>query len=233
MIAMFIPLQVRPHLQFSLRSLFIFTGVVAGFFSVACSVGYEEASGILIALILIVCAVRWRRAGLFLVVRVLIALLGIGLLWMMAVDRSWVREICPDCRLDRDILQYRLFRIPIHERILREYSTPACRIAADLGAPCSHHFERWLMTRYWGLFFPAHPCFCGTVRLTDGEWYDDRMAEIVRSKGQASPGLAEEFHRKVILEQDSNYLQTFFADLDQLKASSKQPKPDNVPPGSP
>jgi hypothetical protein len=222
--SVFTATKMRRRLQFSLRSLFVFTTVVACFFSIAYSVGYEEATGILIALTLIVPAVRWRRRGLVLIVRAMMALLGIGVLWMVAVDRSWVRELCPDCELDRDILQYRVLRIPIHEEIVAEHLTATCRIATDLGIPCQHCFQRVLMTRYWGLFFPAHPCFCGTVRLTSTEWYDDGMAEIVRARGQESPGLAEEFRRRVLVEHDDKYAYTFFVDLKRRKASSSQPQ---------
>jgi hypothetical protein len=228
-IAMFVPMHIRPYLQFSLRSLFILTGVVAGFFSIACSVGYEEACGTLIAAILIACAARWRRSGLFLIVRMTIAVLGIGLLWMVAVDRSWIREVCPDCWLDRDILQYRVFRIPVHEEVTGEYSTDLCRIGIDLGAPCRHHFHRELMTRYWGMLYPAHPCSRGTVRLTAGEWYDERMAEIVRAEGRESPGLAEEFHRRVFVEHDIDYSWTFFAELTRRKAGGAQAQGQDVP----
>ncbi len=200
--------------------MFIVTGLVACFFSVACSVGYEEAWGILIALALLFWAIRCRRSGLFLAIRIPVALLGLGLLWMMAVDRSWIREVCVDCDLDRDVGQYRVFRIPIYERVLHQYNTEYCRIAEDLGMPCSHRFQRWQMTRWWGLFYPARPSFCGTLRLSGGpDFYDEDMAKIVRAKARASPGLAEEFHRKAILERDSAYRRAFLQDLIRLKAS--------------
>jgi hypothetical protein len=214
----------------SLRGLLVITGIVAGLFVIAYSIGYEEALGILLTLVLFTWAVRCRRRGVFLPLRYLAAVLGIGTLWMVAVDRSWIREMCPDCYLDRDICQWRLFRIPLHESVLREYDSPINHIATDLGVPCSHQFHREHMSRYWGLFFPAHPCFNGIVRLVGEEWYDKNVSEIVRAKGRTSPGLAQEYHQKAIVEHDHAYRQQFCEELIRLKEhSTTQPKSQIVP----
>ncbi len=214
----------------SLRGLLVITGIVAGLFVVACSVGYEEALGILLTLVLFTWAVRCRRRGMFLPLRYLAVALGIGTLWMVAVDRSAIYEKCPDCNLDRNICQWRLFRIPLYESIIREHNTSTSRIAADLGEPCAHQFGRAYLSRYWGLFFPAHPNFSGIICLVEDEWYDENVSEIVRAKGRASPGLAQEFHQKAIVEHDHAYRQQFCEELIRLKEhSTTQPKSQIVP----
>jgi hypothetical protein len=223
----------RRPFQFTLRTLFLFTTLVAVYCSITCSVGYEEATGVMLALLLALIAVRWRGRGIFTAIRVLLALAAIGIFWMVAVDRSWVREVCSDCLLDRDILQYRLFRMPVHEEVVGEHSIDNCRIALDLGMPCQHRFQRVLMTRYWGLFLPADPSFRGTVRLAGNEWYDDCMAEIVRAKGRETPGLAEEFHQKVIVEHDWNYSWAFFDDVIRRKESGNQRQTQTTLPETP
>jgi hypothetical protein len=212
------------------RIVFAAIGIITGLFVIAWTVGYEEALGILLVLALFTWAVRCRRKGVFLPLRYLAAGLGIGTLWMVAVDRSRVREICPDCYLDRDICQWRLFRIPLHEKIICEYHTTFSHIASDLGVPCSHRFHRAYLTRCWGLFFPAHPCFNGILRLVGEEWYDDNAAAIVRAKQHASPGLAEEFHRRVFIEHDHEYGRQFCEEVIRLKEqNTTKPKSQAMP----
>ena len=140
--------------QYSLRAMLVFTTIVAAYFSMGTSIGYVEASGTLISLMLIVVAWRWHRAGAWLFVRGAIAVAAAGILWMVAVDWSWFVEGCEDCWLSRDILQVRVYRMPIYETI-SEYGA-LYRIANDLGVPCLHeHSRRWHKYRYWGLIYPC------------------------------------------------------------------------------
>lgn len=207
--------------QFSLATLFVVTTLVAIYFSIACSAGYIEAIGSVAALLMIAWAIRYRRGGLFLGVRILTILLAIGLVWMVAVDRSHFREVCPDCHFDRDIFRLRVYGISLWERTHEYYYVH--RIGEDLGSPCLHtRLDSGQLTRVWGLILPGWPCFCGTLRLTNDEWYDDRMAEIVRAKGRESPTLGKEFHQRVFVEHDLQYLQDFYTELDRARAEDDQ-----------
>ncbi len=216
----------RGRVQFSLRSLLVFTAVVAAYFSMGCSVGFIEASGTLIASLLMMAAWRWRRRGAWGVVRLLLGIAAVAVLWMVAVDWSWFVERCDDCWLDRDILQIRVYRVPVAETT-REYGVLHL-VARDLGVPCSHnHVVRWHKYRFWGLIYPAWPCISGTLRLSGEDWYDDAITEIVRAKAKESPGLAEEFRRRVLVDHDRQYLFAFLAELrkSRMKETSHPSKP--------
>ena len=138
---MFIPLDIRRQLEFRLRSLFVFTTVVGRHFSIAYSVGYEEATGILIGVLLIAIAVRWRRAGMFLIFLASFVCSESGFcgwgrwiaLGSQSVSRLRTRSRCPAIPG---------FHSRFTETIIKEYSMTTSRIAADLEAPCSHRFQR-------------------------------------------------------------------------------------------
>jgi hypothetical protein len=140
--------------------------------------------------------------------------------WFLAVDLSWFVEDCPACGYGRDILQYRVFGIPIHEQS-RESITLLQRVAADIGAECSHpNLERWHKYRFWGLCIPAWPCINGTYRLTgDYSWYDDEARSIVKEMGRATPSLRNEFADRVLKDHDWEYWKDFVKRLKTLQNS--------------
>jgi hypothetical protein len=205
----------------NVRTLLVITGIVAGLVVVTFGVGYEEGLGVLLAVVLLAWALRCRRRGMYLSLRYLAAVFSLATIWMVAVDRSAIFETCDDCKLGRFICQWRLFRIPLCESVIRENNTIISRIAADLGEPCAHRFDRMYLSRYWGVFFPAHPNFCGIVSLSgDDNWCDENVAEIVRAKGRASPEMAKEFHQKTIVGHDYAYLRQLCAGLIRPKEES-------------
>ena len=185
-------------LQFSVLALMVFTTMVAGYFSIACSVGYVEATGALISLVMVTCAFRWRGKGL-----------------LTARPRHpWCRwdwgamdggrgpvvvpQVCDDCGLYTDILQDRLFGIPIHE-IRLEHRTAMSQIAKDLGVPCKHRISRMHKVRWWGFVASGFTLLGeGFVRLGDDDWYDEAMVHIV-ARARVSPGLGDEFRKRVTL----------------------------------
>ena len=207
------------------RSLFALAAVVAVYFAIACNVGYIEASGTVAAVLFTVFALRWRRRGILLLVRILIGATAAALLWLVAVDLSWFRDRCEDCWLDRDIWQVRVYGMPVYERT-REHGI-LHRVAEDLGVRCPHqHSSHDYLRRYWGLVYPAYPCFNGILRLSGEDWYDDAAAEIVRARGKSSPALAEEFRQKVLVAHDWQYLANFRAKLQQSQSgNTTQPQP--------
>src|SRR2546426_12696089 len=85
--------------------------------------------------------------------------------WFLGVDRSWFVETCPTCGYGRDVLQFRVLTIPLHERT-QDYVTLLQRVAADVGAGCSHPgLKRYHKHRYWGPCICARPCINGTDRI--------------------------------------------------------------------
>jgi hypothetical protein len=142
------------------------------------------------------------------------------LVWFLGVDRSWFVEDCPSCGFGRDILQYRVLGIPVHERI-REDTTLRQRVAADLGVPCTHpKLERWHKYRWWGLCICACPRISGTHRLVgDTSWYDDAVVAKVENLAETNPSLRDEFAERVLVKRDMDYWKEF---VGQLKGEGPQ-----------
>lgn len=143
----------------------------------------------------------------------LIVILSIAL-WFLGVDKSWFVEGCEDCNFNRDVVQYRIFGIPIHE-IVREYHPVYARVGRDLGAPCPHqHHFRWHKHRWWGLWYCAWPCINGTYYLSaDDTWYSAELIAKVKAKATIDPKLAEEFRQRVVYDHDWDYWNRFKAEL--------------------
>lgn len=207
--------------QFSLRALFVLTAIVAVYFSIASTVGYLEASGTAVALVLMVSALRWHPAGALLHVRFLMTAVAVALLWLVAVDVSRFREECEDCWLDRDIWQIRVYGVPLREKSC-EYGV-LHRVAEDLGVPCPHlRSSRVHLQRIWGLIYPR-PSNVGIIRLVgdeDDDWYDEAAARIVRAKVDSSPTFLDEFHQRVFVDHDRQYIRTFFMELRQSRTGN-------------
>jgi hypothetical protein len=153
---------------------------------------------------------------------------------MLFVDFSWFVESCQDCHLYQDVFQYRILGVPIHEMI-RPGGATVARIAEDLGHPCSHRFQRWHKTRWWGLLVRGWPNINGITRLCGFErddgvdtWYDDRAAAIVRAAAKASPGLGDEFFRRACLDQDWCYRRKFTDAIRAKRVAEPDPPVDLV-----
>ena len=140
--------------------------------------------------------------------RVVLCLLLLTGLWFIAVDWSWFVHDCPDCGHESDVMQYRVFTIPVHESIAESHSLIQ-RLATDLGVPCQHrNAQRWHKHRLWGLCFCKSPCINGTYRMNDGEsWYDRSHSTKVARLAAAEPAVAVEFSRRVLVEHDFTYAQ--------------------------
>jgi len=148
------------------------------------------------------------------------ALVALTVLWFLAVDWSWFVDDCPSCGLGRDVAQYRVFGIPVHERA-REYHTPLELVARDLGVACSHpEMTRWHKHRWWGLCICAYPRINGINGLTsDASWYDETVAAKVRQLGRANPSLGNEFARRALEERDMDYWKAFVEQLEDAGIS--------------
>lgn len=141
------------------------------------------------------------------------------LVWFLGVDRSWFVEDCPSCGFSRDILQFRIFSIPVHERVW-EHTTLIQRVAQDLDTACAHpKFERWHKCRWWGLCICAYPRISGIYRIGgDMSWYDGAAAGRAKKLAEANPSLRDEFAKRVLQERDMGYWKTF---CEQLKKESR------------
>lgn len=214
--------SIRKSLRFSLRNLLAFTAAVALFFSIACTVGYIEATGALVAIGLLTWSIRMTAR----VWRFHARIVGIAVLWMTAVDLSWYVERCQYCWLDCDVIHARVYSVSLFEFKWAEHGRVLRDIAKDLGKPCPHRFERTHMTRCWGMFLPARPYFRGTVRLYFDEppcWYDDKTTRILQERAEASPKVAEEFYARAILGEDRVYIRKFTRELAEERTGKKWP----------
>jgi hypothetical protein len=130
-------------------------------------------------------------------------------LWFFGVDRSWYVHTCPDCAYGKDVLQYRIFTIPIHETT-HESLTITQRVAADLGVQCEHDdLTSWHKHRWWGLLVCRSPCINGTYRLiTDDSWYDSNASAKVAALAAADNSIADDFARIVLVNHNLSFLRT-------------------------
>jgi hypothetical protein len=140
---------------------------------------------------------------------VAICMLLLGALWFGAVDWSWYVHECPDCGFTKDVTQYRLFAIPIHETVY-EHPTIVQRVASDLRVPCRHdRSRRWHKHRWWGLLVCRSPCINGTYRLTaDDSWYNNDTSAKIAALATADPSIGPEFERRVLNRHEYDFFQS-------------------------
>lgn len=137
------------------------------------------------------------------------SLVLIAALWFGAVDWSWFVFECHDCGCFKDVLQYRVFEIPVHETIL-EYPSVTQRVGIDLGAPCQHRrSEYWHKHRRWGLCICADPCINGVYRLTtEDAWYSDEVSAKIAALSQSDPQVKTEYSERVLREHQYVFVKT-------------------------
>lgn len=135
-------------------------------------------------------------------------------IWFVGVDKSWFLETCDDCGFQRDIIQYRLFTMPITENVSEDEEIIG-RIARDLGAPCPHRsIQRFHKHRWWGLCFCACPCINGTFGLSgDDSWYDEAVVEKLKGLTVSNPKIGEEFRQRAIYDGEVNFRWRFMREL--------------------
>jgi hypothetical protein len=191
-------------MQFSVPILLFAIVPVAAFFAVARTAGCAVATGTIIAVAILVAAVIWRRRGRVVYLRLAAAIVALAAIWFLAVDWSWFLVDCPDCHYHRDVVQYRVFCIPVHTQRVEEHSTRVQLVLRDLGMPCNHaNLERWHKHRRWGLVLCACPCINGISRLVgDADSYTGEMSAKVRQAGQENPQLAAELSDLAIRKHD-------------------------------
>jgi hypothetical protein len=139
-------------------------------------------------------------------------------LWFLGVDRSWFVENCPACGLSRDIEQYRIFTISIHEKS-SDHVSLLQRVAKDMGAECKHPgLIRWHMHRFWGLCICAAPCINGTFGIVfDTSWYDETAAARLKDWVREVPSVRDEFIERALQKKDPEFLRDFFDHVRKLR----------------
>lgn len=141
--------------------------------------------------------------------------------WFLFIDWVWLIEGCEDCGYQRFVLQYRVYGVPVSQRVI-EYRTSLQEVAEDLGVPCAHLASyRYLKQRWWGLAVPRNQGIAGTVRIAvDESPYNSEQREIVRAMARDNPGVAREFYQKVMVERDRTYWDRFWDSIADTQPSS-------------
>ena len=129
--------------------------------------------------------------------------------WFLGVDLSWFVHDCPDCGYGKDVVQYRIFTIPVREST-RESPTITQYVAADLGVPCAHqHSTSWHKHKWWGLLVCKSPCINGIYRLTgDDSWYDRQASAKVVALAAMDSSIKDDFVRTVLVNHDYRFVRT-------------------------
>lgn len=137
------------------------------------------------------------------------SLISLVALWFLGIDWSWFVHECPDCGYGKDVVQYRLFTIPIRETTY-ESSTITQLVADDLGVPCQHcNSTSWYRNRLWGLLICKSPCFKGTHRISfDNSWYDQDVSTKVAALAANDRSISHEFVRKALKRHDYTFVDT-------------------------
>ena len=165
------------------------------------------------------------RRHLVKLVAVLITAVG---LWFVAVDWSWFIHDCPDCGYSKDVAQYRVFTIAVHETT-HDRPTITQYVARDLGVPCQHtNSTSWHKHRWWGLLVCKSPCINGVYALTgDDSWYDDEVSAKVTALAAADSAITDDFVQAVFENHDFSFVQTVL-DRAGVEANSadNSPHPD-------
>lgn len=205
------------NFQFSLRWLFVLVSAAAVIALVARVSGGIEAAGTVLSLILFGVCLRLRGFRWVGLVRGVLVMLSILVLWFAAIDYSVTCIWCDRCNVDWAEGQIRFYRTPLWTWRSRPSQVVASQIAEDLGVPCAHQLQDFQKYRFWGLLVP-YPAHSGTWGLADPKisWYDETMRRRVRQLAETNPQLGQEFHDKVLVSHDLQYLRKFMSDLKDM-----------------
>jgi len=195
--------------QFSIRGLMLVTAAIGVLTLVASRVGWIEASGVAVAMLLLVGAYSLPKRPWIWVGRSALAMLASVVLWMVAVDVSESVYWCPQCQLHWSEVQIRLFRVPLYEHQSYFGAPEISQIAEDLGQSCPHRgLQHQLRRRFWGLVIP-HPNINGIIGIVHEPWYTDELRARMKALGKRDPVLAQEFHDEVMVKKNWAYWRSF------------------------
>lgn len=139
-------------------------------------------------------------------IKYFLGILGVIVVWFVAIDKSYFVETCNDCFWRKNIVKYRLFHIPLSQRIT-ERDSLISKVAYELEVPCQHlHIQHFYKQRWWGLVF----CYCPCESGIDGLFSDEQQAfegihSKIKSLVEDDPNLPDEFKQRVLVEHDIEY----------------------------
>lgn len=169
------------------------------------------AGGLLIYSALRFSTPHWKRT-----VRAFGILVGLVCLWFAAVDFTHHVGWCSRCGKFETTVSVRFYRCAVRRDRREQDNHYPSLIAADLGVPCEHTWKRELWVRAWG-FAVAYPRVGGTLALSDGTY--DHLRPYVLQMAKEDPGLPAIYYRRVIEQQDRQYIANFFAEVRRRKAA--------------
>ena len=183
-------------------------------------IGYEEGLLTSISLMCLFLAVRIRPLRSRRFIQAALTLGAALLLWFAAVDSTVTVDWCPQCGRHFWTKSFRVYRVPVWVKSFPDHERLVGDIAVDLGVPCSHPYKQQQWVRNWGLLY-ACPSMAGTCCLGDSIQYND-IQPIVREMLAEHPDLPDEFHRKVLVEGDSAYLQSCLQEIQTRRQAARQ-----------
>lgn len=193
--------------QFTLSKMLFAIALLAAFFGLWSHSSLGEAFGYVLCSSILWCGYRFWSIERFRALSIFAVLAAVLGLWFLVVDKSAFVDECLDCGELRDVVQIRVFRIPVRENVIDRLSTKA-RVAKCLGVICHHeNHQRWQKTRYWGLVFCGCPCWNGTLSLEE-RWTPANEAafcEAIRQIRLETPTLPDEFRTHVLHDHDEAY----------------------------
>jgi hypothetical protein len=151
---------------------------------------------------------RWLRDA-----RILLLPSAVLLFWFAAVDRQISLVRCPHCDSHYFAFQYRIVGIPLATTRQNEHGDLLAKIARDLGKPCVHDYQQRPLVRRWGLLLTERQADGMTCCLGIGPDYAAQVRPKVLALARSHPEVAQEFHRRVLLEKDYQYLRKLCARL--------------------
>jgi hypothetical protein len=138
-----------------------------------------------------------------------VSILVIFAVWFLGVDLSWFVYDCPDCGYGKDVVQHRIFTIPVRETV-RETPSITQYVAADLGVPCGHqHSTSWHKHKWWGLLVCKSPCINGTYRIAgDDSWYNRQASAKIVALAATDSSIKDDFSQIVLVNHDFSFVRT-------------------------
>lgn len=150
-------------------------------------------------------SIRWYRSYVLVAAIGLVVIAAAGLL--AGVKHQRYQETCRGCGSQQSIVEASYLGIRAAPQVVAIEPTFRARIAADLGVPCAHDYERRLCESRNGFIWVtpgdvARP----RPRETVPGWYDKHATAIVEAVTAWNPTLPAEFRDKVLLHNDKEYL---------------------------
>lgn len=199
-------------MRISIRGLLLLTAIVALLSFVAVNSGLLSSVMIAFAIAMIVWSVGKSSRGRIPALRAAVFLIAAVMIWFAAIERSALSSTCPICSTVLTADEYRVLGIPVSQE-LTPYRSLTALIASDLGKPCNHdRMPLYMDERRWGLLISEHPADSGCRFGASEDWHDEVTQRKIQEFGKAHPTAAAEFHERVLINDDFDYLDRFLVE---------------------